>query len=112
MTKDASTGMPILLVAQPGLKFVMVDHAGNMSEPVTQVHRNPKAAVNALGPDTPTRNVGIGDVATDIICGARYVDGEKKDIIGLMSMDGKHDQFNPLFRERPFDTRNSSILIP
>ncbi|KAF8929289.1 integrin alpha FG-GAP repeat-containing protein 2 [Dissophora ornata] len=88
VTKDIHTGMPILLVAQPGLKFIMVDHTGNMSEPVTQVQRNPKAAVNVAGPDTPTRSVGTGDVATDIICGTHYVNGEKKDIIGLMSMDG------------------------
>ncbi|KAI7820395.1 hypothetical protein BC939DRAFT_233329 [Gamsiella multidivaricata] len=80
--------MPILLVAQPGLKFVMVDHNGNISEPVTQIQRDPQAAVTTTGPDTPTRVTGSGDVATDIICGTHYVNGEEKDIIGLMSMDG------------------------
>ncbi|KAG0301592.1 integrin alpha FG-GAP repeat-containing protein 2, partial [Dissophora globulifera] len=88
VTEDIHTGMPILLVAQPGLKFVMVDHTGNVSEPITQVQRNPSAALNIAGPDTPTRGVGSGDVATEIICGTHYVNGEKKDIIGLMSMDG------------------------
>ncbi|KAG0354487.1 integrin alpha FG-GAP repeat-containing protein 2 [Gamsiella multidivaricata] len=88
VTKDTHTGMPILLVAQPGLKFVMVDHNGNISEPVTQIQRDPQAAVTTTGPDTPTRVTGSGDVATDIICGTHYVNGEEKDIIGLMSMDG------------------------
>ncbi|KAI1317963.1 integrin alpha FG-GAP repeat-containing protein 2 [Mortierella claussenii] len=88
VTKDTQTGLPILLVAQPGLKFVMVDHAGNMTEPVTQIQRNPDVSVNVVGPDTPTRVAGSGDVATDIICGSHYVNGKKKDIIGLMSMDG------------------------
>ncbi|KAG0266582.1 integrin alpha FG-GAP repeat-containing protein 2 [Mortierella polycephala] len=88
VTKDIHTGMPILLVAQPGLKFVMVDHTGNISEPITQVQRNSKSTCNLAGPDTPTRGAGTGDVATDILCGTHYVNGEKKDIIGLMSMDG------------------------
>ncbi|KAG0276448.1 integrin alpha FG-GAP repeat-containing protein 2 [Linnemannia exigua] len=44
--------------------------------------------MNISGPDTPTRGAGSGDVATDIVCGTHYVDGQKKDIIGLMSMDG------------------------
>ncbi|KAG0228410.1 integrin alpha FG-GAP repeat-containing protein 2 [Mortierella sp. GBA43] len=80
--------MPILLVAQPGLKFVMVDHTGNMSQPISQIQRDPRASVNVMGPDTPTKCVGSGDVATDIICGTRYINGERKDVIGLMSMDG------------------------
>ncbi|KAF9112508.1 integrin alpha FG-GAP repeat-containing protein 2 [Mortierella sp. AM989] len=88
VTKDPKTKLPILLVAQPGLKFVMVDHEGNISEPVTQIQRSPLASVNTVGPDTPTRVAGGGDVATDILCGTHYVNGEKKDIIGLMSMDG------------------------
>ncbi|KAF9914531.1 integrin alpha FG-GAP repeat-containing protein 2 [Lobosporangium transversale] len=88
LTKDTNTGLPILLVAQPGLKFVMIDHTGNMSEPITQIQRNPNAAVNVVAPDTPTRAVGSGDVATEIICGSRFVNGTRKDIIGLMSMDG------------------------
>ncbi|KAF8944701.1 integrin alpha FG-GAP repeat-containing protein 2 [Haplosporangium gracile] len=88
VTKDTLSGLPILLVAQPGLKFVMVDHAGNMSEPVTQIQRSPANSLNVSGPDTPTRGAGSGDVATDIVCGTQYVDGQKKDIIGLMSMDG------------------------
>lgn len=87
VTKDSLTGLPILLVAQPGLKFVMVDHTGAISEPLTQVQRNPKATIS-VGPDTPTRGAGGGDVATDIVCGTQYVNGQKKDIIGLMSMDG------------------------
>ncbi|KAG0206825.1 integrin alpha FG-GAP repeat-containing protein 2 [Mortierella sp. GBA30] len=87
VTKDAHTGLPILLVAQPGLKFVMVDHTGQMSEPVTQAQRN-STRNSVVGPDTPTRSAGSGDVATDIVCGTRYVDGQRKDIIGLMSMDG------------------------
>ncbi|KAG0330911.1 integrin alpha FG-GAP repeat-containing protein 2, partial [Podila horticola] len=86
VTKDL-TGLPVLLVAQPGLKFVMVDHTGAMSEPLTQIQRNPKTAIR-VGPDTPTRGAGGGDVATDIVCGTQYVNGQKKDIIGLMSMDG------------------------
>lgn len=86
VTKDL-TGLPVLLVAQPGLKFVMVDHTGAMSEPLTQIQRNPKTAIR-VGPDTPTRGAGGGDVATDIVCGTHYVNGQKKDIIGLMSMDG------------------------
>ncbi|KAG0296497.1 integrin alpha FG-GAP repeat-containing protein 2 [Linnemannia gamsii] len=88
VTKDAHSGLPILLVAQPGLKFVMVDHAGNISEPLTQIQRNLSHSLNVSGPDTPTRGAGSGDVATDIVCGTHYVDGQKKDIIGLMSMDG------------------------
>ncbi|KAK3838527.1 MAG: hypothetical protein JOS17DRAFT_295279 [Linnemannia elongata] len=88
VTKDTHSGLPILLVAQPGLKFVMVDHAGNMSEPITQIQRTPSNSLNVSGPDTPTRGAGSGDVATDIVCGTHYVDGQKKDIIGLMSMDG------------------------
>ncbi|KAF9585215.1 integrin alpha FG-GAP repeat-containing protein 2 [Lunasporangiospora selenospora] len=88
VTKDAQTGLPILLVAQPGLKFVMIDHAGNMSESLTQAQRNHKPSLNVSGPDTPTRSAGSGDVATDIVCGTHYVNGQKKDIIGLMSMDG------------------------
>ncbi|KAF9358228.1 integrin alpha FG-GAP repeat-containing protein 2 [Mortierella sp. AD094] len=87
-TKDPNTKLPILLVAQPGLKFIMVDHEGNMSEPVTQIQRNPLTSVNTVGPDIPTRVAGSGDVATDILCGTHYINGEKKDIIGLMSMDG------------------------
>lgn len=77
-----------MLVAQPGLKFVMVDHEGNISEPITQIQRNLSNSLNVSGPDTPTRGAGSGDVATDIVCGTHYVDGQKKDIIGLMSMDG------------------------
>lgn len=88
VTKDTHSGLPILLVAQPGLKFVMVDHAGNMSEPISQIQRSPSNSLNVSGPDTPTRGAGSGDVATDIVCGTHYVDGQKKDIIGLMSMDG------------------------
>ncbi|KAK3843660.1 MAG: hypothetical protein J3R72DRAFT_522727 [Linnemannia gamsii] len=88
VTKDTHSGLPILLVAQPGLKFVMVDHAGNMSEPITQIQRGQSNSLNVSGPDTPTRGAGSGDVATDIVCGTHYVDGQKKDIIGLMSMDG------------------------
>ena len=113
MTKDIDTGMPILLVAQPGLKFVMVDHTGNMSEPITQVQRNSRAPVDVIGPDTPTRTVGSGDVATDIICGTRYIDGEKKDVIGLMSMDGICGiQFNQQFQGCSLhQTRYSSIVL-
>ncbi|KAF9089875.1 integrin alpha FG-GAP repeat-containing protein 2 [Mortierella sp. AD031] len=88
VTKDTHSGLPILLVAQPGLKFVMVDHTGNVSEPITQIQRGTTNSVNVSGPDTPTRGAGSGDVATDIVCGTHYVDGQKKDIIGLMSMDG------------------------
>ncbi|KAF9130365.1 integrin alpha FG-GAP repeat-containing protein 2 [Mortierella sp. 14UC] len=88
VTKDTHSGLPILLVAQPGLKFVMVDHTGNVSEPITQIQRSPSNSLNMSGPDTPTRGAGSGDVATDIVCGTHYVDGQKKDIIGLMSMDG------------------------
>ncbi|KAF9928567.1 integrin alpha FG-GAP repeat-containing protein 2 [Linnemannia zychae] len=88
VTKDLHSGLPILLVAQPGLKFVMIDHTGSISEPVTQVQRNPTNSLNVSGPDTPTRGVGSGDVATDIVCGTQFVDGQRKDIIGLMSMDG------------------------
>ncbi|KAF9946373.1 integrin alpha FG-GAP repeat-containing protein 2, partial [Mortierella alpina] len=87
VTHDANTGQPILLVAQPGLKFIMVDHTGQMSEPVSQAQRNPRPG-SVAGPDTPTRCAGSGDVATDIVCGTRYVNGQRKDIIGLMSMDG------------------------
>ncbi|KAF9910790.1 integrin alpha FG-GAP repeat-containing protein 2 [Linnemannia zychae] len=88
VTKDTHSGLPILLVAQPGLKFVMIDHTGNVSEPITQIQRSPTNSLNVSGPDTPTRGAGSGDVATDIVCGTHYVDGQKKDIIGLMSMDG------------------------
>ncbi|KAF9287869.1 integrin alpha FG-GAP repeat-containing protein 2 [Mortierella alpina] len=87
VTHDANTGQPILLVAQPGLKFVMVDHTGQMSDPVSQAQRNQRPGTVA-GPDTPTRCAGSGDVATDVVCGTRYVNGQRKDIIGLMSMDG------------------------
>ncbi|KAF9962338.1 integrin alpha FG-GAP repeat-containing protein 2 [Mortierella alpina] len=87
VTHDTNTGQPILLVAQPGLKFVKVDHTGQMSEPVTQAQRSQRPGTVA-GPDTPTRCAGSGDVATDIVCGTRYVNGQRKDIIGLMSMDG------------------------
>jgi len=66
----------------------MVDHTGQMSKPVSQAQRNPRPG-SVAGPDTPTRCAGSGDVATDIVCGTRYVNGQKKDIIGLMSMDGK-----------------------
>lgn len=106
VTKDSLTGLPILLVAQPGLKFVMVDHTGAMSEPLTQVQRNPKATIN-VGPDTPIRGAGGGDVATDIICGTQYVNGQKKDIIGLMSMDGAfalHDLENNTVRVHDLDS--------
>ncbi|KAF9380088.1 integrin alpha FG-GAP repeat-containing protein 2 [Podila verticillata] len=106
VTKDSLTGLPVLLVAQPGLKFVMVDHTGVMSEPLTQVQRNPKATIN-VGPDTPTRGAGGGDVATDIVCGTQYVDGQKKDIIGLMSMDGAfalHDLENNTVRVHDLDS--------
>jgi hypothetical protein len=68
----------------------MVDHTGNMSEPLTQIQRTPSSTSKVEGPDTPTRGAGSGDVATDIVCGTQYVNGEKKDIIGLMSMDGKN----------------------
>ncbi|KAG0330983.1 integrin alpha FG-GAP repeat-containing protein 2, partial [Podila humilis] len=105
VTKNASTGLPILLVAQPGLKFVMVDHAGMMSEPLTQVQRDPSAI--RVGPDTPTRGAGGGDVATDIVCGTQYVNGQKKEIIGLMSMDGAfalHDLENNSVRLHDLDS--------
>ncbi|KAG0047241.1 integrin alpha FG-GAP repeat-containing protein 2 [Gryganskiella cystojenkinii] len=107
VTKDVQTGLPILLVAQPGLKFVMVDHNGNMSEPVTQVQRAPTTTTNINGPDTPTRGAGSGDVATDIVCGTQYVNGEKRDIIGLMSMDGAfalHDMHNNTVKVHDLDS--------
>ncbi|KAG9072533.1 integrin alpha FG-GAP repeat-containing protein 2 [Linnemannia hyalina] len=107
VTKDTHSGLPILLVAQPGLKFVMVDHAGNMSEPITQIQRSPSNLLNVSGPDTPTRGAGSGDVATDIVCGTHYVDGEKKDIIGLMSMDGAfalHDLENNTVKVHDLDS--------
>ncbi|KAF9134836.1 integrin alpha FG-GAP repeat-containing protein 2 [Mortierella sp. GBA39] len=107
VTKDTHSGLPILLVAQPGLKFVMVDHAGNMSEPITQIQRSPSDLLNVSGPDTPTRGAGSGDVATDIVCGTHYIDGEKKDIIGLMSMDGAfalHDLENNTVKVHDLDS--------
>ncbi|KAG0021664.1 integrin alpha FG-GAP repeat-containing protein 2, partial [Entomortierella chlamydospora] len=106
-TKDPNTNMPILLVAQPGLKFIMVDHEGNMSEPVTQIQRSPSTSVNTTGADTPNRVVGSGDAATDILCGTRYVNGEKKDVIGLMSMDGAfalHDLENNTVKVHDLDS--------
>ncbi|KAF9331246.1 integrin alpha FG-GAP repeat-containing protein 2 [Podila minutissima] len=106
VTKNSLTGLPVLLVAQPGLKFVMVDHTGVMSEPLTQIQRNPKIAIS-VGPDTPTRGAGGGDVATDIVCGTQYVNGQKKDIIGLMSMDGAfalHDLENNTVRVHDLDS--------
>ncbi|KAF9937724.1 integrin alpha FG-GAP repeat-containing protein 2, partial [Mortierella alpina] len=87
VTHDAHTGQPILLVAQPGLKFIKVDHTGQMSEAVSQAQHNQRPG-SVAGPDTPTRCAGSGDVATDVVCGTRYVNGQRKDIIGLMSMDG------------------------
>ncbi|KAF9417020.1 integrin alpha FG-GAP repeat-containing protein 2 [Podila epigama] len=106
VTKDSLTGLPILLVAQPGLKFVMIDHTGAISEPLTQVQLNPKTSVKA-GPDTPTRGAGGGDVATDIVCGSQYVNGQRKDIIGLMSMDGAfalHDLENNTVKVHDLDS--------
>ncbi|GJJ68793.1 KICSTOR complex protein ITFG2 [Entomortierella parvispora] len=107
VTKDIQTGLPILLVAQPGLKFVMVDHTGNISEPMTQIQRTPTLNSKVEGPDTPTRGAGSGDVATDIVCGTQYVNGEKKNIIGLMSMDGAfalHDLYNNTVKVHDLDS--------
>ncbi|KAF9201027.1 integrin alpha FG-GAP repeat-containing protein 2 [Haplosporangium sp. Z 27] len=107
VTKDPDSKLPILLVAQPGLKFVMVDHEGNITEPVTQIQRNPLDYINVAGPDTPTRVTGSGDVATDILCGSHYVNGERKDIIGLMSMDGAfslHDLENNTVKIHDLDS--------
>ncbi|KAG0238263.1 integrin alpha FG-GAP repeat-containing protein 2 [Actinomortierella wolfii] len=93
VSMDSETGMPLLLIAQPGLNFVMIDHKGNMIKPPNQTIRDPKSLSN-LGsvPDTPTKVPGSGDVATDIVCATYYEensDGFKpKSIIGLMSMDG------------------------
>ncbi|KAG0006445.1 integrin alpha FG-GAP repeat-containing protein 2 [Modicella reniformis] len=93
VTKDINTGMPILLVAQPGLKFVMVDHNGNMSEPITQIQRCPKTTMNAIGPDTPTRSVGSGDVATDIICGAFALHDLENNTVKVHDLDSNHKIF-------------------
>ncbi|KAF9165732.1 integrin alpha FG-GAP repeat-containing protein 2, partial [Actinomortierella ambigua] len=92
VSTDSETGMPLLLIAQPGLNFVMIDHKGTIIRPPNQVVRDTKSLSNLGAPDTPTKSLGSGDVATDIVCATYYEghngSGKPKNVIGLMSMDG------------------------
>ncbi|KAF9971819.1 integrin alpha FG-GAP repeat-containing protein 2 [Actinomortierella ambigua] len=83
-----------------------------MIKPPNQVIRDSKSLSNLGAPDTPTKTLGSGDVATDIVCATYYEGsngngGKPRDIIGLMSMDGVlalHDMKNQTARVHDLDS--------
>ncbi|CAG8476067.1 6253_t:CDS:10 [Funneliformis mosseae] len=82
--KDPITSSPLLLVGQPGGHLIIIERNEKKNLP-TQVSDNPESS---------------DEVSTEIVRGTRFKNGERLDVVAIITMDGKFTLY---------DLQNSSM---
>ncbi|CAI2181779.1 19126_t:CDS:10 [Funneliformis geosporum] len=85
--KDPITSSPLLLVGQPGGHLIIIDKNEKKTFP-TQVSDNPESCDE------------LTEVSTEIVSGIRFKNGERLDVVAIITMDGKFTLY---------DLQNSSM---